>query len=317
MKKLHALYFLSLHLAAHFDFFKKLADLLAAAGDDLKAAVASLMPDFNAWLTKEDAVTDWVRKSALTEQIADADDTIDRLLVGINAVVLAGLHSSMSAIAESARRVHIMLKNYGDVAHESYDDEAGDVRKLLEQFTGPYTQDAANLGLAMWVQQLQTALNTFNSLLRQRSAEQGGKPPYTAREVRKGIEGVYHQMVYIIDAHAAVGASTDFAAFIDLLNPEIDRLNAEFHRARKDLSEPGHCVIEPLPTQAYTEKPVTPVPPVHYLEEGKETVKLYLGKDFAITYKNNKDVGQAELTVHGKGGYKGQKSLSFHIARVN
>jgi hypothetical protein len=54
---------------------------------------------------------------------------------------------------------------------------------------------------------------------------------------------------------------------------------------------------------------------VHYCEEGKPTVKLWLGKDFSVTYKNNVKVGMAELTIHGKGDYKGQKSVTFNIAR--
>jgi hypothetical protein len=122
-------------------------------------------------------------------------------------------------------------------------------------------------------------------------------------------------MERIIDANAVVGASGDFAAFIDLLNPVIDHLNDEFHHAKKDLGVGDHTVIEPLPVQSYTERPVTPLPEVHYREGDKETKRLYLGKDFSITYKNNIEVGQAELTIHGKGDYKGQKSLSFHIAR--
>ena len=203
MKKLlHTLLFSWLPFAAHFDFFKKLAIQLAAAGSALKTAVAPLMPGFNARLEDEDAVMQWIRKSALTEEIAAADADIDRLLVGINAIVQTGLHSSMSAILESARRVHIMLKNYGNVAKESYNEEAGDVQALLEQFTGPFTQDVANLGMAMWVQQLQTALNTFNSLIRQRETEQGEKPPYTAREVRKAIEEAYYQIMTIVEANA-------------------------------------------------------------------------------------------------------------------
>jgi hypothetical protein len=315
MKKLQALYFKLLPLVAHFRFFTRLKALLTAAGDDLKAAVAPQLPEFNDWLAKEDAVTDWVRKSAFTKKIAGADAEVDRILVGINAIVQTGLHSSMSAIRESAEHVHDMLKNYGNVTRESYDEEAGDVAKLLEQFTGPYAQDVANLGLAMWVQQLQTAFNTFDSLLHQREAEQGEKPPYTAEEVRKGIEGVYYRMKDIINANAGAGTSNDFTAFIDLLNPEIDHLNAEFHRVVKDLSAHGHCVIEPVATQVYTGKAVTPLTKVWYREEDKPTVELVFAKDFSVTYKSNVEVGMAEVTIHGKGGYRGQVTVKFNIAR--
>ena len=292
MKKLlHTLLFKLLPLVAHFRFFTRLKVLLTAAGDDLKTAIASLMPEFNAWLAKEDAVTDWVRRSAFTRKIAKADGEVDRLLVGINAIVQSGLHSSMSAIKESAEHVYDMLKNYGNITRESYDVEAGDVAKLLEQFAGPYTQDVANLGIAMWVQQLQTAYNTFDSLLHQREAEQGEKPALMSAEVRKGIEGVYHQMANIINANATAGTSADFTAFIDILNPGIEHLNAEFHRALKDISAPGRTLIAPIGTQTYTGFPVTPLSDVYYTppvdddeddddkKKNKPTEKLFLGKD--------------------------------------
>jgi hypothetical protein len=166
---------------------------------------------------------------------------------------------------------------------------------------------------------LHVACEEFRALLSQRSADELKKPEETFTVVRRGIEDVYHQIVTRVDAGAEMDASPDFAEFIDSLNGEIERLNHEFHRARKDLSVGEHCVIEPLDTQKHTGRPVTPVPEVHYRkdenENEKETVRLYLGKDFSVTYKNNVDVGQAELTIHGKGEYKGQKSLSFHIAR--
>jgi hypothetical protein len=316
MKQIHALYFKLLPFAAHFDFFKKLSAILTAASSVVKTALAALTPDFNAWLAKEDAVMDWVRKSALTAQIADADREIDRLLTGINAVLDAVLHSPYPVNVAIANRVHLMVKSYGRVANKSYDEEAGDVRAMLEQFNGPFFSDMSNVGLAIWVSDLQLAFNRFETLLRQRETEQGEKPPYTAREVRKGIEEVYYQMVRIIDANATVGTAPDFGALIDLLNPNIDRLNEEFHRARKDISVGDHTVVDSIPTQTYTEKPITPIPKVYYREDDKPTVELVFATDFSLTYKNNTNVGTAEVTIHGKGSYKGQFTVKFNIARV-
>jgi hypothetical protein len=118
----------------------------------------------------------------------------------------------------------------------------------------------------------------------------------------------------LLNAGAAMGTA-GFAEVIDRLNPDIEHMNEQFHRAKKDLSTGDHTVVEPIPTQAYTERPVTVVPNVHYREDGKETVRLTLGKDFDVTYRNNINVGTAELTIHGKGAYKGQFTVTFNIAR--
>jgi hypothetical protein len=301
----------------HFEFFRKLAALLADAGEALTAAVAALMPDFNMWLAREKDVTDWVRKSDLTKQIAAADRELTRVLVGINTGVEFNFHSSAPAIRAAAERVYIMMKNYGHVASEAYDEKAADAQKLLEQFTGPYAQDMSYLALSSWPAQLRTALNAFNNLIRQREDKQMEKPPYSSDEVRKGMEGVYHPMMNVIESNAVAGTSPEFLAFINYLNPDIDRLNAEHHRALKDLSESDHTVVEPIQTQTYTEQPITPIPVVYYREDEKKPVKkLSLGKDFSVTYKNNVKVGMAECTIHGKGAYKGQVSVNFNIART-
>ena len=83
----------------------------------------------------------------------------------------------------------------------------------------------------------------------------------------------------------------------------------------KNLAEGDHCVIEPIATQQYTERPITIVPEVLYREDKKPTVRLYLGTDFTVTYKNNTNVGMAEVTIHGIDNYKGEKTVPFMIAR--
>ena len=321
MKLLHALHFRRLILTVHFTFFKRLSGLLAAAGDDLKTAIAPLMPAFNTALANEDAVSDWVRRSELTKQIAVANTELTRVLVGINSMVQTGMHSNMLAIKASGEHVYHVISSYGQVTGDDYEEKASDTGKLLEHFAGDCAQDVANLGMAMWVQQLQTALNAFNGLIRQREDEQIAKPPYSAEDVRKAMEASYYDIMGVIEANARASVSDDFMEFITSLNPDIDRLNAAYHRVVKDISEPGATTIPPIPVQQFTEKPVTPLPAkVLYTEnKGEDTVKptveLFLGKDYTVSYKNNIDVGMATLIVHGKGDYKGQVTLRFNIAR--
>jgi hypothetical protein len=114
----------------------------------------------------------------------------------------------------------------------------------------------------------------------------------------------------------AITTSGAYDEFINKLNVQVAYFNEHNHRAaRKDLGEGEHTVIEPIATQQYTEKAVTPLPKAYYREEGKPTVELVFAKDFSLTYKNNINVGTAEVTLHGKGAYKGQKTVTFNIAR--
>ena len=60
--------------------------------------------------------------------------------------------------------------------------------------------------------------------------------------------------------------------------------------------------------QVYTGEAVKPAVTVKYGAQ-----KLKVNTDYALTYKNNKAVGVATVTVTGKGGYTGKKTLSFRI----
>ena len=58
-------------------------------------------------------------------------------------------------------------------------------------------------------------------------------------------------------------------------------------------------LVSPIPNQTYTGKKITP--PVTVAFSG-ETLHKYI--DFGVTYENNINVGEADVTVKGKGDYK-------------
>jgi hypothetical protein len=138
------------------------------------------------------------------------------------------------------------------------------------------------------------------------------KPKETLAAAQKEAEGIYHKMVPIINGGAALGLSTEFEAFIDKINPEIERLNREFDKGRHSLKD---AQIAPIAVQPYTGHPVTPPVKVFvFTKDGTE--ELIPDKDFYVTFKNNVEVGNARCTVHGKGKYKGSQTITFAIARV-
>ena len=69
------------------------------------------------------------------------------------------------------------------------------------------------------------------------------------------------------------------------------------------------CEISGLGAQAYTGKAITPTPKVGY--QGKGLVK---DSDFTLSYKNNKNLGTASITIRGKGNFTGEKTVTFKIA---
>ena len=316
MVKLRKVLFGRLPLAAHCRYCTRVSTEITGSPSVVVTALGQLPSQFGTWLTLEKALEDWVDRSSLTEQIANADRRVDRALTALKMMVRAQKYSLSTGVVEAANRVYTMLSDYGKVNDEAYEKQAGDVQSILRQFNsgGSYSADAALLNLNPQIAELQAAFTLFEQLLAQRDEKSLLKPDKTFKEIRAGIEPVYHQMEAIINAGALTSASTaSFITFINHLNPEVERLNAEFHCVRHDIAR---AEPEAIDRQTYTGRALTPVPKVLYVTPHHGTVQLELGKDFNLTFKNNTEAGNAECTIHGKGAYKGRKTVTFIIARA-
>jgi hypothetical protein len=314
MKQLKAILFKFLPNAAHYNFTTIARTAFTGAAFNVQNALGDLLTEFIRWNDEEFTALEWLRKSALTEKIAEADHRLDRAIVALKAQVHALEFSLATNVTEAAHRMSLMLSSYGEVYNKPYDEETGDVRLILGQLNGPFADEVATLGVEPLCSEINAAFTEFFNLFEERSAETLNKPGVTLRQVRREEDGTYHKIAVLLNAGAAMG-TPGFAEVIDKLNPDIEHMNEQFHRAKKNLGAGGHTVVEPIETQPYTERPVTVVPKVHYREEGKPVKNLSLGTDFDVTYKNNINVGTAELTIHGKGAYKGQFTVTFNIAR--
>ncbi|MDR1331016.1 MAG: DUF6261 family protein [Tannerella sp.] len=278
--------------------------------------VAALYPVFTDLLDREEDLIDAMHKSSYTKLIAEAAYRVDRTLVGMRGVIVAALHHFVPATVEAAQRLFDRFDSFGRIIKKAYEAEALDVNLLIKDLQGEYATDVTTVGLTTWLAELQAAEAAFELLLKERNAESAHKPQDQLRRLRQEIDVVYHRMTDRINAAATLDDAGAYYEFVDLLNAEITYFNNHTHRhARKDLSVAEACVIEPLELQPYTGKAITPVPAAHYREEGKPTVELVFAKDFFVTYKNNVDVGMADLVIHGKGAYRGQKKTTFAIAR--
>ena len=72
------------------------------------------------------------------------------------------------------------------------------------------------------------------------------------------------------------------------------------------------ATITGLKTKAYTGKAITQSPTVKL-----GSTKLKAGTDYTASYKNNKNVGTATITITGKGSYKGTATATFKIKKAD
>lgn len=73
------------------------------------------------------------------------------------------------------------------------------------------------------------------------------------------------------------------------------------------------AVLSPaIPEQSYTGSALTPEPVLTY--GTAPVITLTKGTDYTLAYENNTEVGEATVTVTGKGNYTGTRTLKFKIA---
>jgi hypothetical protein len=310
MTKFITLVFRQLPNAAHFNFCSQVNSTLETAGEAVRIALGELVTQFNMWYDREAALMVWVRKSLFTELIAEADKSVTRALVFISSLVKSAELSTDPHVEGAAGRIGIMLKNYGYIYQKSYEEKEGLIKAVLSQFAGEYSADAQVISLNPGISELQAVFTKFQQLLEQRDIYSLQKPRENFLLVRRSIEKTYHKIVRIVNAGATLNMSADFEDFINRLNPEIERLNAEFHYVKRDIAD-----AEPkaIPQQLYTGSPITPAPEVFHVTARRGTVRLYLGRDYNLTYRNNVNVGNAECTLHGRNKFRGTKTVTFSI----
>jgi hypothetical protein len=114
----------------------------------------------------------------------------------------------------------------------------------------------------------------------------------------------------VIDSGAELKLSQDFGQFILGLNPETAHMNFEYRRVVYDIFD---CEPSPIPDEPFTGEEKTPVPSSVLFNKNGRMVRLRLGRHFDVTYKNNINAGNAYCILHGKGGYKGTKPVTFTI----
>ncbi|MDR3266464.1 MAG: DUF6261 family protein [Tannerella sp.] len=315
MNLIHLIRFSRLRAEAHYQFllvFINLVDSFNAVRD----LVAILINDFKELLAQEELAIDFERKSPLTKKLGEADRRIDKALIGMRAIINANLYSNDTAEVEAAQVLDERFRTFGNIRQKPYEEESTAVQIFAKELQQKYSKEVIILKLTNWVNEIHAAEQLFTQLFVERNAELAGRPKENLREIRRNIEDGYYKMVALIEADAIANGNIKSSDFILQVNEQIKYFNErEAHRpVRKDLSE--HVSVAPIETQAYTGKAVNVIPEVHYVEEGKPTKELTFTVDFTLTYKENINPGNAEIVIHGKGGYKGQKVVTFNIART-
>ncbi|HKK82155.1 MAG TPA: DUF6261 family protein, partial [Prolixibacteraceae bacterium] len=137
----------------HFQFqteFKGLVEKYTPETLNIDAAWAVFVPAYN----KEDGTLNVIRKNPLTADISTADDWRDALGTGLMYMVKGATYHYTPAKREAAKRVLVVIENYGDINRKSYDEQTAAINSMVKDLQTGYAGDIATLGLEKWVTEL-------------------------------------------------------------------------------------------------------------------------------------------------------------------
>jgi len=199
--------------------FKALVEQYGASSlniDALFAVFVSLYAD-------ADTALEIIRKSATTQQLQEADTVRDSTFRGLVDAVKSARNHFDTVKRDAARRIQIVIEQYGNIARKAYDDETASIYNFVQEMRGQYHMDIMILGLLEWIDQLDASNQTFSTLMESRYAEEAGKTDLRMAEVREKTDRCYRDMIDRFDALMLVNGTEAYAPFVTELNIRVSR----------------------------------------------------------------------------------------------
>ncbi|MDR1340611.1 MAG: hypothetical protein LBK58_11265, partial [Prevotellaceae bacterium] len=93
----------------------------------------------------------------------------------------------------------------------------------------------------------------------------------------------------------------------------MNEIRIKYHRFMPVKLTDANTSVDTIPVQIYTGQAITPIPRVSIRKDDGMFYELSFTVDYYITYRNNKNIGEAKILIHGKGKYSGLYTSTFHI----
>ncbi|MGL4484313.1 MAG: DUF6261 family protein [Anaerovoracaceae bacterium] len=222
--KINNIRLLLLRNGEHFQFHTDFKELAEKYGVE-KLGIKSQYEAYLLLYAHEDEVLEKIRKSAITQQITDADTTRDTTFKGLIEVVSAGQKHFSAAVREATRKVQILIDSYKDIAKLPYNEETAKIYNLVQELQTLYAEEVATMKIEEWVQELDNNNKYFESLFESRYEEQFSKTPTNAREIRTQIDASYKTLTDIVTTFSIVTPKPEYNDFMRELNIRIDYYN--------------------------------------------------------------------------------------------
>ena len=164
-----------------------------------------------------------VRKSAITEQADEAEQTRDHIFRGFVDAGKSYLNHFDPAKREAYKRIKVVLDRYGNVAALPNNEETAMIVNLTQEMNEKYAADIALLSLTDWVDALGTANSNYETIVQSRDTERSEQTILRMKTVRVEADANYLEILERIDATMLLNGQEPLPAFIREQNALADR----------------------------------------------------------------------------------------------
>jgi hypothetical protein len=251
--------------------------------------------------------------SQLTKQLQEIDKQRDENVLEIWRTASTASKSSIATIAAAGQELVTFMKPYHNVQKEPMMSETSTLNYLQTQFTADTALQtaAATLQLTTVFTSLFKANEQVSTLWNERALEEAEKSGPSPSSLRPDLERCYNSFCTVIDQTINLTPSTALENLFSVMN----EIRIKYAKSLPVKITDANTSVAPIPVQVYTGKAITPIPRVSFKMDDDKFIELLFTVDFYVTYRNNTDVGEAKIIIHGKGKYTGTYTSTFHIER--
>lgn len=223
--------------------FHQTASGAAKADAALATAAAEKVAAYELAYKQLDADFQTSRKSLETDDIVAADRKRDLLYSAYKKAVRGYLAVPEDSILKAAKALDQQITDYGIDTAMDLNRESGLLDNLCRDHTEKYAAEIETLGLKKMSDTLKAANDEVISLMASRTEERSTKVVGALRKSRTAADTAYKELIQLVNALIVVNGETDYAAFANLINTEI-----EYYK-QNSLAKKGSKTPDNTPTE--------------------------------------------------------------------
>lgn len=232
MKQIQTFALTSMTLGGHCLFNQRVVEAIGEQAAELK--IEAYASDYAALVAQEALIVNRPKAQDYTVQLGDLDVVRDHGAGVVTNVVRAHTKSIIPEKREGALQLDAALTAYRGVGESAYRKETAELRGMIRVLRDEkYAPFVTLLGLDDEVNALEEANNNFDALYVRSEADGAQRQALEAvdtKELRKRIDGLYGQIVLVVNAFA-------IAAPTDAINTFIDTVNGAIYRAEQEMGK--------------------------------------------------------------------------------